>query len=734
MKQLLITIAAVVLVGTAFADPIHDVAAKGDVAGVQAELNKGVDVNSRNDWNDSPLHLAVLGGHKEVATLLIDHDANVNMKTGDRESPLHLAIHVENADMALLLINAGAKVNVRGFAGNTPLHIAVQVGNAEIAKLLIDAGAKVNLKNWFQETPMFDAVKSGDPQIVRLLIDAGASVHAQNESGFTALFPAVNYGDLETVKLLIAAGVDINFRVNDLTPLDHAIKSSESEIEALLLQHDAESGAMDSIHVAALLGNVDAVIDHLNDGVDVDALNSYGDSSLIIAASEGNKEVAALLIAKGADVNLRDDWEWTPLHLVRTEEVAELLISNGADVNALDKHGDTPLDNAVDSMRTGIANLLRKHGGKTGDWMDAYNSIHSAAIAGHIDAIKQHIADGEDVNLRDDWEWTPLHEAAYNGRKEVAELLISNGADVDAQDIDGETPLDLAMINNQDELAVFLRSKGAKTKDWLNAYESIHIAAKAGHIDAVKQHISNGVELNEKDDVGRTPLHRAANKEVAELLISNGADVNAQDDGGDTPLHNAKTKELAELLIAKGADVNAQDDGGSTPLHDAAWGGRKEIVELLISNGADMNAKSNSGQTPLHWASNTFFIPEEVAILIVSKLVSKDAAVNVLDKNGNSPLNIAIIFRAPEIENLLREHGGKTGEELKALMPRMVQYNQFSFSFDTTKGKVYEVQDSFDLLNWEVIKTYTGTGDSIRFDEKRDHDPPQWFYRVRVVE
>ena len=85
---------------------------------------------------------------------------------------------------------------------------------------------------------------------------------------------------------------------------------------------------------------------------------------------------------------------------------------------------------------------------------------------------------------------------------------------------------------------------------------------------------------------------------------------------------------------------------------------------------------------------------------------------------------------------LLRKHGGKTGAELAqlALMPRLVQHGRFAFSFDAKEGKVYEVQDSFDLLNWEVIKTYTGTGDSVRFDEERDHDPPKWFYRVRVVE
>jgi hypothetical protein len=95
----------------------------------------------------------------------------------------------------------------------------------------------------------------------------------------------------------------------------------------------------------------------------------------------------------------------------------------------------------------------------------------------------------------------------------------------------------------------------------------------------------------------------------------------------------------------------------------------------------------------------------------------------------------------------LRKHGGKTGEEL-ALMPRLVgsipQHGHFALSFDTKDGKVYELQDSFDLLNWrptsfrtpngEVIKTYTGTDDSVQFDEETDHDPPLHFFRVKMVE
>ena len=67
-------------------------------------------------------------------------------------------------------------------------------------------------------------------------------------------------------------------------------------------------------------------------------------------------------------------------------------------------------------------------------------------------------------------------------------------------------------------------------------------------------------------------------------------------------------------------------------------------------------------------------------------------------------------------------------------MPRLVQHGRFAFSFDATEGKVYEVQDSFDLRNWEVIKIYSGTGVSVRFDEERDHDPSKIFYRVKVVD
>ena len=72
-SQLVAIVAAVLLVGTAFADPIHDATKSGDLAGVQAELDKGANVNAKDKAEMTPLHPAAANGHKEIAELLIDN-------------------------------------------------------------------------------------------------------------------------------------------------------------------------------------------------------------------------------------------------------------------------------------------------------------------------------------------------------------------------------------------------------------------------------------------------------------------------------------------------------------------------------------------------------------------------------------------------------------------------------------------------------------------------------------
>ena len=124
------------------------------------------------------------------------------------------------------------------------------------------------------------------------------------------------------------------------------------------------------------------------------------------------------------------------------------------------------------------------------------------------------------------------------------------------------------------------------------------------------------------------PLFDAVKKGDIEALrkhLGAGADVNTKDDDGYTLLTVAVaygSKGIVELLIFNGVDVNAKNDGGSTPLNIATAQGHKETVELLIFNGVDVNA----------------FDPQ------------------VREKS----------IETHEVADILRKHGGKTGEELKA--------------------------------------------------------------------
>jgi ankyrin repeat protein len=92
-------------------------------------------------------------------------------------------------------------------------------------------------------------------------------------------------------------------------------------------------------------------------------------------------------------------------------------------------------------------------------------SIHDAAEEGNIEAVKQHLAAGTDVNANDRSGSTPLHFSVSRYDKEIAELLIAKDADVNAKNVDGDTPLDYA----NGETADLLRKHGGKTKTELEA-------------------------------------------------------------------------------------------------------------------------------------------------------------------------------------------------------------------------------------------------------------------------
>jgi len=100
-------------------------------------------------------------------------------------------------------------------------------------------------------------------------------------------------------------------------------------------------------------------------------------------------------------------------------------------------------------------------------------SIREAVKTGNIEAVKQHLNAGADVNAKGKYGRTPLHYAASRGLNKIIELLIARGADVNTKievgDYKGQTPLDGAIQWNRTETADLLRKHGGKTAEELKA-------------------------------------------------------------------------------------------------------------------------------------------------------------------------------------------------------------------------------------------------------------------------
>ncbi len=496
-----------------------------------------------------------------------------------------------NIEAVKQAITDGADVNAKNRMGWTPLH---QVATKEIAELLIAKSADVNAKDTYNRTPLHRAVEGGRKETAELLIAEGADVNAKDDYGTTPLHQVTTK---EIAQLLIAKDADVNAKDDGgMAPLDFAITTYNLSISDFLIKHGGVTGKKPDISIHEAVASRDVL-----------AINYH-------------------LIA-GTDVNAKDDEGKTPMDLAKVDDVFD--------------------SSEAKAEKRKMADLLRKHGGK-------FSSIHSAAMSGDIQAVKEFLSAGTDVNAKTEFGGTPLHYAvskeiielliangadvnakglddytllhyaARSGDVETAELLISNGADVNVKVGTGfiDTPLDVAEYNGQKEIADLLRKHGGKSGHELKAEESIHIAAQYGNLELVKKHLAAGANVNEEDVMGMSPLHAACaggNKEIVTLLVEKGADTNTKVTLGRPDEMTPQQKLGYGYLI------------GMTPLHMAAT---KEIAEVLIAKGADLNVRVTSGphkgKTPLNGFEDS-------------------------NEGKNS-----------ETADLLRKHGGKTGEELKA--------------------------------------------------------------------
>ena len=434
--------------------------------------------------------------------------------------------------------------------------------------------------------------------------------------------------------------------------------------------------------------------------------------SLLQAAGKNNIAAARCLIESGADVNAKNNHGWTPMDLAihwGHAEMQSLLSRHGGKAarfaQAPEPESEGPLA-APPPAGTPTENTLRKcnawpgqlsanatantEGNKTVfhkdwecKWLHTYTHLLIAARMNDSNSARWLIANGAEVNAKNNRGFTPLHLAAIYNAPETAALLLKNGADVNAKNNNGWTPLHLANHWGHAEMQSLLSRHGGKAARFAQAPEPESEGPLAapppsgtptenalrkcnawdGQLSANATANTEGNETVFHKDWKcerlhtETHLHTAArmnDSNSALWLIANGANVHAKDEVGVTPLRLAAQEnatETAALLLKNGADVHAKNKDGDTPLHYAALKNATETAALLLKNGADVNAKNNSDWTPLHYAA--YSNATETAAL----LLKNGAEVNAKKEDGWTPLHYAAFYNATETAALLLKNG-----------------------------------------------------------------------------
>jgi len=121
------------------AGSLHEAVTNQDIESVKLQLQNGADINQLGpSWYEygSPLHLAVRSGNRDLAALLIEKGAEVDVRDEGDYTPLHNAAWNGNLEMVKLLLDAGANITARSYAGSTPLSCANSSKQAEVIQFI----------------------------------------------------------------------------------------------------------------------------------------------------------------------------------------------------------------------------------------------------------------------------------------------------------------------------------------------------------------------------------------------------------------------------------------------------------------------------------------------------------------------------------------------------------------------------------------------------------------------
>ncbi|XP_029458083.1 ankyrin repeat domain-containing protein 42 [Rhinatrema bivittatum] len=328
-----------------------------------------------------------------------------------------------------------------------------------------------------------------------------------------------------------------------------AVKAGDVEQLAVMVKNGANINEVDSVHKftplhwAAHSGSLECLHWLLWHGADITDITTRGWTAAHLAAIRGQDACIQALIVNGANVIARDDRECTPAHLAAAHGhsfTLQSILRSGVEANVSDKNGWRP--------------------------------VHCAAFHGRLGCIQLLVRWGANIDDVDHSGNIPAHLAAMEGHLHCLKFLVSKGVSVThtlrARNDHGETPKDLAQRFYKNNIVQYIDGVEYE-RDHPEEQENLafpaHASAFRGDLVTLRKLVENGIiNINERDDKGATPMHKAAGQgqiECLQWLIEMGADYDITNEAGETAKDVAKRfAQLAAVKLLGGSMEDESDE------------------------------------------------------------------------------------------------------------------------------------------------------------------------------
>ncbi|PPS20615.1 ankyrin repeat domain-containing protein [Brachyspira murdochii] len=598
------------------------------------------------------------GGSSAVDLGTDNNEENNNSFTNTYEENMSIIRTIQESDTNALrniMMYSNFNMNSVIIAYETPLTYAIHLGKDdmvnELLKYRIDNTNIINIETsfiprddlYFNESraeftgyvylynasPLQYSIFKGNTNIINTLLKLGADINRKDSLGNNALMYAASYGSAEVIDTLLNYSSN-SYRVVDIygdTPL----------------------------HNAALLGNTNTLTALMNrTPININVQNIDGNTPLHLAVKNHNTNTYRFLLLKGADYTIKNYDGKTASDLLYGDgvESIESIISNNINTNN------------ISTNNVYYSNFYTNE--KLND-AKSNNDLYGNTNLNNIDNTNNNILTNSYNNM------------PYNNTFDEVKAVPAN---IFSDDLIYEYSDDKTIDDKNDDDYV----EPDADDDYSHIYEAskpLFDAIYNGNIEEMLKAISNGIDINSRNEEGFTPLLYAINYDKLEaikalLSYSNIIDI-------EMPLNN-----YTNIYSVKGKNFSGEVlFNGTTPLQYAVYKGNTNAVNLLIENGADTKKKDYNGYCSLFYASAFsdanmihFLLTKDPSltrekslsgrtVMHFSALYGNDEAIsyylsntflsiNAKDNEGNTPLHCACEKGYSSTINLLVQRGAKT--------------------------------------------------------------------------